>query len=133
MSVRQGVVSLVLGALLVGSSGCSSSNAIEGTVVESKANLNGFVVAKVSRANFGATVSYVYRVYVQPSGSVQVQEILRADKVSDIHVEWVGDSLVVKMKCGRIFSFVNFATVLAADGSLVRTVPIILDTKGLCE
>ena len=110
------------------------TDVVEGEIVQRMAHSDGALVAIVAKANYGATVPYVYRVYLQSSDSSISAEILRADRLIDIYVEWEdNNTLVIRMRCGRIFKFKNFFYVTGTDGQLLAQIPVILDTEGLCD
>jgi hypothetical protein len=122
--------------ILIITSGCKPrGDIVEGDVVERKPSPDSTVVALITRANYGATVPYVYRVYLQPSDpSAAAKQLLQADKMEDMHVDWEQNgTLLIRMPCGRIFAFTNFLYVLGKDGKLVTRIPVKLDTGGLCD
>jgi hypothetical protein len=120
--------------LLMSLSGCAPDEGrLRGDVVQSISSPNGSVVASVTKTGMGATVPFVYRVYLRQSGSQNNSELLRADNVSDIRVTWESDQhLVISMPCGSIFQFVNFFDVLDRNGEFNYRIGIRLDTSGIC-
>lgn len=112
---------------------CNNQGIVEGDVFEKIPRPESMATVLITKAGYGVTVPWVYRIYIQPSGSNRVFEVLRADKVQDLNAVWEPDDvLAIKMKCGRIFSFQNFFDVLSAEGKLVKRLIIKLETSGPC-
>lgn len=90
------------------------------------------VTATVIRSEGGATVSSVFRVYVQGAHAGKKSEVFRADRVQGLRILWSGEKLLmIHMVCGRVFAYRNFYD-SAQDGRLVRRVEVKLETQGLC-
>jgi hypothetical protein len=78
-------------------------------------------------------VADVYRVYLNDADSGPVRELVRADKVDGMHIEWSNaKTLEVRMKCGKIFQFTNFFYVRDANGN-PEQISIMLSTTGPCH
>jgi hypothetical protein len=123
----------VAALLALGLVGCEKQSLIDGEIIGKAVDPNSTVTALIARAGHGATVSWVYRVYMQPTQGGPVGELLRADKADGLSVSWEGrDALAIKMKCGRVFAFQNFFDVLNEDGKLRKRVMVRLDSNGLC-
>ncbi|MGA9794153.1 MAG: lipoprotein [Rhizomicrobium sp.] len=127
--LRTHVLLLSLSAVIL--SGCGQKGMSGDVLAESK-RADGNVRAIVTRYDGGATVSFVYRVYIQ-DGSGEANEVLRADHVVGLSTIWSGDILQIAMQCGRIFSFSNFSDVLDGSGNLKEVIPIKLQVNGLCS
>lgn len=113
---------------------CGKQASLEGDVVSTVSDPENVVTVSVTRAGHGATVPWVYRVYVQPTTADRGHELLRADKVQALDVAWLRpDTLRVSMKCGRIFQFQNFFDVMADDGTLKKRITVQLENGGLCS
>lgn len=72
---------------------------------------DSMVEAILVRANAGATTSYVYSLYIVPTGEKKIKgnELFRADKVEGLDISWKENRyLEIKFKKGRIFYFKNF-------------------------
>jgi hypothetical protein len=128
------VCSLIATLLLVLLSGCAPEESqLQGDVVQSIVSPDGNVVASVTKTGMGATVSFVYRVYLRQARSNSNSELLRADNVSDVRVTWESNrQMAISMPCGRVFAFVNFFDVLDRDGALLSRIGVKLDTNGIC-
>lgn len=114
--------------------GCGQSDGtVVGQVLESAVAPDALAVAKLTKADSNATVSSVYRLYLGADESGGMTEILRADQLDTIRIQWVApDRLSVAMPCGRVFSFRNFFDVLSSDGQLRKRVVVSLENPGLC-
>jgi hypothetical protein len=118
---------------VLAAAGCTSDGEVAGDVLESVKSADGSAVAKVAKTGHGATVSDVYRVYLENGETGEAAEILRADHVESIKLAWTGnDVLTISMPCGRVFAFQNFVDILQRDGSLRGTMQMKLETSGLC-
>jgi hypothetical protein len=117
--------------LAAGLLSCSREPEIKGDKLLDVARQDNGPHAILVRDNGGATVSFVYRVYVVPQ-SGKPGEVLRADHVAGLSLRWIGHDLQIGMKCGRIFHYANFWDALDAQGQLEEVVPIRLKTNGLC-
>lgn len=112
---------------------CGEQALLEGEVVSTVSDPENVVTVSVTREGHGATVPWVYRVYVQPTTGDGAHELLRADKAQDLTAAWLKpDTLRISMKCGRIFMFQNFFDVMTVDGALKKRITVQLDNGGLC-
>lgn len=112
--------------------GCSAS--VTGEPEINKWNSSKDVKAVVTKSGYGATTSFVYRVFVSSTDNDGAQEILRADKLGTIDISWENDNtLLIQVPCGRIFKFQNFYDVLKKDGELIKRVSIVLSNNGICK
>lgn len=122
--------------ILVGAEACSCrgpATSIEGEIVEVRTSPGGRAVATLSKAQHGATIADVYRVYLKEVGSGHVNELVRADSVKGMHIEWSDERiLVVRMQCGKIFRFTNFFYVRDTSGN-PEQVSIMLSTVEPCR
>lgn len=126
-------LSCVLVLALLAAAGCHGAEKIVGDPVQTVESPDGVASAVVTKANGGATVSFVFRVYLRKVGASAAVEVLRADKTEGLSVTWADDrSVVVKMPCGRIFAYQNFFDVLSDDGRLLKRGAVQLETAGLC-
>lgn len=117
----------------MGLGACGSAASIEGEVLKVQASPDGKVIATLSKAGYGATVSYVYRVYLHGVDSDTIAEIVRADKVSGIDVEWSNaTTLAIRMECGRIHRFTNFFYTRNVKDNFDQ-IAITLSVPGLCR
>lgn len=117
-------------------SGCDNKErSLLGEIREKEVSPGGLVTALVTYSSSGgATVPFVYRVYLQQSDVDRASEVLRADKLDAIHVVWNDKNTVtIKMVCGQVFNFRNSFSVLSAKGKLIDTITIKLETNGLCN
>jgi hypothetical protein len=111
---------------------CGSSTKIEGEILDAQASPGGRAVATLSRTTHGATVADVYRVYIGTADSEAITELVRADKVEGLYIEWRdATTLVVHMKCGKVFRFTNFFYVRTASDKLTL-ISVLLHTAGPC-
>src|SRR5262249_51464804 len=72
---------------------------------------DGVVEAILTRSDYGATVDYVYKLYVAPAGTAKIPEepVLVADHVAEPRVEWpMPRFLRFSYREARIFNFTNF-------------------------
>jgi hypothetical protein len=117
----------------VGVCSCGGPASIEGDIVEVQASPDGRAVATLSKSQHGATVPDVYRVYLNEVDSSHVSELVRADSVEGMHIEWSDErTIAVRMQCGKIFQFTNFFYIRGASGDPER-VSITLSTAGPCR
>lgn len=80
----------------------------------------------------GATSPWVYRVYLQDSK--RAVEMMRAIKVENLDVEWMGRSqLLIRMSCGQILSFHNFHDRLDVNGDFIERIGVLLESHGPCS
>lgn len=133
MNIKSGVGALV--GILAAICGCSShGDAVIGEVIESNSSPTGDIVAVISRDSGGATTAFVERVYLRIPASGMAQEILRADRASELKTSWQSaDELLIHLSCGRVFAFKNFYSIIGVNGELLRTVGIRLEAGGLCR
>jgi hypothetical protein len=122
-------------ALLAGAGICScggASTTIEGDIVDVQKSPDGQVIATLSKAQYGATVADVYRVYMSEITSDEVSEVLRASDVRGMQIAWSEKrTLAVRMQCGKIFRFLNFFYI-GAERDNPEQVSITLGTAGPC-
>lgn len=125
------LLSTVLALVLL--TACDDSNKLQGTPVSQALSPNGRIAVLVTRHSGNATVSFVDRVYLKPSGSDHAQLVLKADKGDKITVKWVDDRhLQIDAPCAQVFSYRNFFY-LMKGGELVYPVSIDLVNHGLCS
>lgn len=107
---------------------------IQGEEIEREPAPGAAVVAITTKANYGATVPYVFRVYLQQTHSPDdADELLRADNVIGLQIEWeASGALLIRMRCGRIFAYRNFSDIIE-DGELVARIPVRLEAAVLCD
>lgn len=131
--VKEVVYRIILLLLFaVGPCACGPSTKIEGEVLATQASPGGLAVATLSRAAHGATVADVYRIYMGTADSVAVTELMRADKVQGIYIQWRdATTLVVHMKCGKVFQFSNFFYIRPESDKLIL-ISVLLDAAGPC-
>lgn len=123
---------LLFAILLLGFTACGARMATEGDIVNTTISPDPTISALTTRFGGNATAAWVDRVYLQSAGA-DARELLRADKAQDINVSWSGaETLVIAMKCGRVFSFQNFHDVLDKNGKLKKRITVMLNIGGLC-
>ena len=107
ISHRLLLVSVVIfGSVLLG--GCRKATSEEAARIRSP---DGLVEAILTKGDFGATVDYVYKLYIVPTGAAIVpdQPILVADHVAGPSIVWeMPKFLTFSYSGARIFSFTNF-------------------------
>ena len=72
---------------------------------------DGIVEAILTKSNFGATVDYVYKLYIVPTGATALPDepIVVADHVVDPNIAWrMPKFLTFSYGKARIFNFTNF-------------------------
>lgn len=114
--------------------GCVPSDiTVHGTVLYSASTPDSSAKAILTRSDHGSTVPYVYRLYIQNPVTGNSAEVLRADHIEKIELDWLNSRTIeVKISCGRIFAYQNFVDLLTEDGKLSATVNITLSTTALC-
>lgn len=114
-------------------SACGGRSSVEGEILSRTNDPDSTVTSLVARADRNATVSSVYRVYLKSAGDGAPLELLRADKVDGLKVTWEDSTtLLIAMKCGRVFFFQNFYDDLSESGKLIKRVAVKLDAGRLC-
>ena len=92
---------------------CSNDGPIES--IQKLASPSGEYELQLAKLNYGATVAYVYRLYVLKSGQEIEdidQDVLRMDNDTDFSFKWTDeDSISLQCIKGRIFKFNNFSYV----------------------
>jgi len=108
--------------------GCSvGDRSIQGDVLQNVPSPDASANAVLTKSANGATVSFVYRLYLQDRVTGKVAEVLRADRIGAVNIEWKGNQLVsVELSCGRIFTYQNFVDILDKDGALHRSISVAL-------
>ena len=107
---------MFLSIYLIIQDGCSCTPSSQ-TEVCRLLSADGLVEAVLTTAGVGATTSTVYRVFVVPAGqSVELgRELLRADKVNNMRINWYRPKLLaIQYDYARIFQFKNFVSVIGA-------------------
>jgi hypothetical protein len=69
------------------------------------------VEAVLTKSNFGATVDYVYKLYIVPIGATDLPDepIMLADHVAEPSIAWTMPKfLTFSYRTARIFNFSNF-------------------------
>lgn len=114
--------------------GCApGKTTVHGAVLYSASTPDSSAKAILTRSDHGSTVPYVYRLYIQNPVTGNSAEVLRADHVEKIELDWLNSRTIeVKLSCGRIFAYQNFVDLLTEDGKLSATVNITLSTTALC-
>ena len=120
-------------------SGCGllglPSKSISGAVVQRVPSPDGAIDALVTRSSGGgATVSTIFRVYLERSSDGLKYKVLQADKVyHPIVLKWQDKNhLSIGIPCAQIFSYQNFFD-LMKNGDLVYEVSVSLQNNGLCS
>ena len=121
-------------ALLLLLAGCEQRASLEGKIVQEVKDPSENVTALVTRADpGGATVPFVYRVYLQGRSGRGPTEIMRADHVGEIRIAWTAPQrLSVTLKCGTVYGFTNFYDDLDAAGDLSSRSYVSLNTTEDC-
>jgi hypothetical protein len=104
--VQRRLLALAWAAVL---GGCEQHTRIQGAVLQTAKDPTGTFTAWATRSDAGgATVPFVYHVYIKGRSDAEPDEVLRATD-ADLRLAWSGPgALTVEIGCGRVFQFTSF-------------------------